>query len=452
MLCLPAHGHGVAIPNSFKRLLRLKAGIWDVPELPGFGGPLIAEGVVQQSQSFAADAMGAKRCWYGVNGATGLLQSALLGVARPGEAVLIPRNAHKSLIQACVIGGLTPVIYEVPFLVDRGHNAPPDEMWLQEVIDSLPMEGLAIAAAVLLHPTYHGYALDIKPLVDQLHEVGLPVLVDEAHGTHLAAEVGEGLPPSALKSGADLIVNSLHKSGLGLSQTAVLWLKGDLVDVTRLEQSIELFQTSSPSSLLLASCESALDEWNTPNGLERLKSAVQQAREISRKLLNHGLPLLETQDPLRLILHTASVGINGFEADKWFLDRGLIAELPEPGCITFCLGFSPQKGVSDLINKHWQDLLAFKKDTTPFHDFVPPPSKRVVVPAVKPLRAFKGPTRIVALSEAVGEVVAELICPYPPGIPLVIPGEKIDQAMGDWLVKQKKMWVGNVPDQLAVLI
>jgi lysine decarboxylase/arginine decarboxylase len=109
-LFLPAHGRGQALPREFKRLLRQRAGVWDLPELAEIGGPLEPEGAVGESQRESAAAMGADRCWYGVNGATGLLQAALLAIAQPGDAVLMPRNVHRSLIQACVLGDIKPLL------------------------------------------------------------------------------------------------------------------------------------------------------------------------------------------------------------------------------------------------------------------------------------------------------------------------------------------------------
>ena len=124
-LFLPAHGRGSALPAEFRRLLKRRAGVWDLPELPEIGGPLEPEGAVALSQQHAAEAMGVARCWYGVNGATGLLQAALLGLCRPGQSVLLPRNAHRSLIQACLLGQLNPLLFDLPFPASGANPSPP---------------------------------------------------------------------------------------------------------------------------------------------------------------------------------------------------------------------------------------------------------------------------------------------------------------------------------------
>ena len=206
-LFLPAHGRGAALPDGLRQLLRRRAGLWDLPELPSLGGPLEPDGAVAASQRSAAARMGVARCWYGVNGATGLLQAALLAMVRPGERVLLPRNVHRSLIQACVLGDLRPVLFDLPYQSDRGQPAPVDATWIERVLEALPCDQAPIRAAVLVHPTYQGYANDPTAVIQRLQQRGCCVLVDEAHGCHFAAGVDHPLPPSALHCGADLVVH-----------------------------------------------------------------------------------------------------------------------------------------------------------------------------------------------------------------------------------------------------
>ncbi len=450
-LFLPAHGRGVGLPRELRALLKNRPGVWDLPDLPEIGGPLIRDGAVFESQKESAEVFGAKRLWYGVNGATGLLQAALLSVARPGQAVLMPRNVHRSLIQACLLGDVTPVFFEIPFLVDRGHFLPPDEKLLLEVLEYLNHYQLKVAAAVLVHPTYHGYAQDIKPLIDQLHRRGLPVLVDEAHGTHFAFVDDDSLPQSALTSGADLVVHSLHKSAGGLTQTAALWLKGDRVDPVIIDRSISWIQTTSPSSLLLASCEASIRDLSSSVGRKNLKRRLDEAKEIESRLREFGLPLLKTQDPLRLIWHTALVGISGLEVDQWLISKGLFAELPEPGSLLFCLGFANQRGLSSLMQRLWTEMISRNRWGGIPLRFVGPPIPKVSFNRMKLRDAWNAPTQRLALRKAVGKISAELICPYPPGIPLLIPGEKLDEDRVCWLIDQNRLWPNQVSSHISVV-
>jgi arginine/lysine/ornithine decarboxylase len=450
-LFLPAHGRGQALPEEFKRLLRQRAGVWDLPELAEIGGPLEPEGAVGESQRNSAAAMGADHCWYGVNGATGLLQAALLAMAQPGDAVLMPRNVHRSLIQACVLGDIEPLLYNVPYQTKQGHSAPPNLAWIKKVLADLPNHQRKIKAAVLVHPTYQGYANDPSDIIHALHEQGFSVLVDEAHGSHLAAAIDLDLPPSSLHCGADLVVHSLHKSAAGLAQTAVLWLKGKRVDRERIERCLGWVQTTSPSALLLASCESALKQLSNPRDKRILADRINEARLIQSRLIQSGVPLIETQDPLRIVLHTGSAGISGIDADAWFMQNGLIAELPEPGTLTFCLGLSKHRNLHSKMSRAWKKLIQSNQNQSAQKDFATPPLPLLAKPDVKLSKAWNAPSKVLTFEQSEGEVASELVCPYPPGIPLLIPGERVDHARALWLAEQSRLWSDVLPNGIKVM-
>ena len=450
-LCLPAHGRGLALPPAFKHLLSRRPGLWDLPELPCIGGPLISDGAVADSQRQAAAAMGVERAWYGVNGATGMLQAALLAVAAPGEAVLIPRNSHRSLLQACLLGDLVPLLFDLPFQTDRGQPAPVDHAWMQRVLSELPRDAPPIAAAVLVHPTYQGYANDPTAVIQLLQKQGWPVLVDEAHGSHLALADGDELPPSALRGGADLVVHSLQKSSSGLAQTAVLWQQGRRVDPDAVERSLGWLQTTSPSALLLASCETAVMAWRDRAGQQQFRRRLQEARQLRERLIRNGLPLLANQDPLRLVLHTGALGISGSEADAWLLPRGLVAELPEPATLTFCLGLAKRRGLASLITRRWRQLLKAHPDRQPQSAFSRPPLPLVATLSMPLGQAWRAPVDCVPLSEAEGGIAAEPICPYPPGIPLLVPGERLDRPRWTWLSEQQQHWGDQIPQTVRLV-
>jgi Arginine/lysine/ornithine decarboxylases len=158
--------------------------------------------------------------------------------------------------------------------------------------------------------------------------------------------------------------------------------------------------------------------------------------------------LLRTPDPLRLIWHTAAAGIHGLEADAWLLQRRLIAELPEPGCLTFCLGFARHRGLAGRMLRRWQQLRLALGNATPLPPFTPPPLPLLGAPERHLVEAWRGPQRAVPLDDACGAIAAELICPYPPGIPLVIPGERLDRSRLRWLQEQRQLW----PDQIAAMV
>ncbi len=451
-LFLPAHGRGGALPRKLKDLLRLRPGIWDLPELFEIGGPLINEGAIAESQKGFASKMNVKNCWYGVNGATGLIQSSLLALARPGQAVLMPRNIHKSCIQICLLSGITPIFFDVPFLSDRGHADVFDRRWLQKIFDKTSSLEDEIAAVILVNPTYHGYSADIESLIKEIHSHSLPVLVDEAHGSYLISQVRPDLPKSALSSGADLVVHSLHKSAHGLAQTAVLWFQGARVDPFRIERCLDLLQTSSPSSLLLASCESSLNELLGSEGKKKIISCIDQADSLHQFLKTNNVPLLENSDPLRIILHTSKFGLSGIEVDKQFIEDGIIGELPEPGTLTFCLGFSSHERLGKRFVRAWEKILNSSIRQKEFTFFKRPPFEIVSKPTQSCDLAWLSDYEKVKLIDSVGRIAAEIVCPYPPGIPLLVPGEILDPARVEWLTEQREIWPDQIPAFVRVVI
>jgi len=450
-LFLPAHGRGNALPQKLRKLLKLKPGIWDLPELFEIGGPLIDEGAIAESQKCSASKVGVDRCWYGVNGATGLLQSSLLALARPGQAILMPRNIHKSCIQACLFGGLTPILFDVPFLSDRGHASVFDRRWLQRAFRKAKELEEDIAAVVLVNPTYQGYSADIESLIKEVHSHSLPVLIDEAHGAYLISNVRSDLPKSALSFGADLVVHSLHKSALGLVQSAVLWSQGDKVDPFKIKRSIELLQTSSPSSLLIASCETSINELIDPQGQKKLISRIEEAEFFSEFLIRHEVPLLKNSDPLRIILHTSKFGLNGIEVDEKFIEKRIIGELAEPGTLTFCLGFSSHKGLGKKFVRIWNEIVKSSFRQQNFSSFIRPPFNIVSKPSKPCSSSWVSDFEKVSLKDSIGRISVDMICPYPPGIPLLVPGEILDEARINWLIDQRCFWPEQIPDFLRVI-
>ncbi len=446
-LFLPAHGRGNALPKKLRKLLKQRPGIWDLPELFEIGGPLIVEGAIADSQKLSAYKVGVDRCWYGVNGATGLLQSSLLALLKPGQAVLMPRNVHKSCIQACLFGGFTPILFDVPFLSDRGHASIFDRNWLQRVLRKAKELEEDIAAVVLVNPTYQGYSTDIESLIKEVHSYSLPVLVDEAHGSYLISQIRSDLPKSAISFGADLVVHSLHKSASGLAQSAVLWSQGNKVDPYKIEKSIELLQTSSPSSLLLASCESSINELIESQGQKKLISRIEEAESLSEFLISNEVPLLENSDPLRIILHTSKFGLSGIEVDKKFIKKGIIGELAEPGTLTFCLGFSSHRGLGQRFLRIWNEILQSSFAQPKFPLFTRPPFEIVSKPSSL---SWGSDFEKVNLKDSIGRISVEMVCPYPPGIPLLIPGEILDEARVEWLMEQRSFWPDQIPDFVRV--
>jgi lysine decarboxylase len=440
-LHLPAHGRGRGLAPALRWLLRRPPGSWDLPELPALGGPLEPEGAVAEAQAACASLLGAERCWFGVNGASGLLQAALLAMVPPGSRVLLPRNLHRSLLHACVLGQIEPLLFDLPFDPLTGLWLPPTAPHLERVLAAAaPYHPEAV---VLVDPTYQGLAADLPALVDLIHAhggPGLPVLVDQAHG--------DG---AALAAGADLVVLSLQKAGGGLAQSAALLAQGSRIEASNLERSLLWLQTSSPSALLLASTAAALAHGRSAAGEQQRRRAVARATRLRKRLEGLGFPLVANGDPLRLVLATGPLGIRGSEADGWLLERGVVAELPEPGALTFCLGLAPPAALERRLPACLLDLRC-NLGGPPLPPFVPPPLPLVGIPQLAVGVAWRSQAEVVPLAQAIGRIAAEPLCPYPPGIPLLIPGERIDAPRAAWLEGQRALWPRQIADTVRVVV
>jgi lysine decarboxylase len=265
------------------------------------------------------------------------------------------------------------------------------------------------------------------------------VLVDQAHG--------DG---AALAAGADLVVLSLQKAGGGLAQSATLLAQGSRIEPARLERSLLWLQTSSPSALLLASTAAALAHGRSDAGMRQRHRAVARATRLRQRLEGLGFPLVANHDPLRLVLATGPLGIRGTEADGWLLERGVVAELPEPGALTFCLGLAPPAALERRLPPCLLDLRQ-NLGGPPLPPFAPPPLPLVAAPELAVGLAWRSQAQEVPLAQAIGRIAAEPLCPYPPGIPLLIPGERIDAPRAAWLEGQRALWPGQIADTVKVV-
>ncbi len=434
-LFFPAHSRGAALPKKLVKLLKYPPGYWDLPELPEIGSPISQSGLINKSQRELSGKFEAKGCFFGVNGASGLIQSAIIAMANPGETILMPRNVHISVIKTCAMQNILPIFFDLEFSSETGHYKPITKIWLENVFKKLNFNENKIVGVILVSPSYQGYAGDLEPLIDLCHQKNLPVLVDEAHGSYFLFCENLNLPKSALSLNADLVVQSLHKSLNGLTQTAVLWYKGNLVNEHNLMKSINLLQTTSPSSLLISSCEESIKDWLNKKSLSKYQKRILEAKSIYKTLIQKNIPLIETQDPLKIVVNTSKVGIDGFTADKFFYKNGLIAELPEMMTLTFCLGFANHKDFLNLFEKLWNKLLLNSKKLKSFE--VPQSSfKLVQSPEIEIGIAWRSETRSIPFSQSLNKISGDIICPYPPGIPLIVPGEKIDMARINWINNQ----------------
>ena len=437
-LFFPSHNRGKALPQKLIQLLREDPGLWDLPELPELGSPLSDFGLIKDSQDYFAKEFAVNNCWFGVNGASGLLQSSILSMANPGEYILLPRNIHISVIKICLVANIIPIFFDLEFSEVTGQYLPIKKEWLKKIFDNNLLNNKKISGIVFVNPHYQGFSCEIKPLVELCHRFEIPVLVDEAHGSYFLFCQDPDLPNSAVNAKADLVVHSLHKSLNGLTQTAMLWHHGNIIDKSKISRTVNLLQTTSPNSLLIASCEESIRDWLKKDSLEKYKKRIREARNIYKELVSRNVPLIKTDDPLKIVLNTGSHGIDGFTADEYFYKKGVISELPEMMTLTFCLGFVEQKNFIDMFENLWKSLLSSIKERKELKP-IKPPFSLIQIPEIPPSESLLRDSQKVNLNQSIGRISADIICPYPPGIPLAIPGERIEKDRVDWLIKQGLM-------------
>ncbi|MBD0336112.1 MAG: aminotransferase class I/II-fold pyridoxal phosphate-dependent enzyme [Cyanobacteria bacterium Co-bin13] len=428
----PGHKRGQGTPAPLKVLLGEAVFRADLPELPELDNLFAPEGAIAQAQSLAAAAFGAEQTWFLANGSTCGIEAALLAVCRPGDKIIVPRNAHQSVVSALILTGAVPV-------------------WVQPQVDSewdlvQGVEVSAIAQALTTHPdcravllvspTYQGVCSDVAAIAHLCHERQIPLLVDEAHGPHFAFH--PDLPTPALAAGADLVVQSTHKVLSALTQASMLHVQCDRIERPRLQKALQLTQSTSPSYLLLASLDAARQQMAL-EGHERLTATLALAQRVRRQLaVLPGLRVFDQTalggnfqlDLTRLTVEVSDLGLSGFAADTLLHEElGVTAELPTLRHLTFILslGNSPADGdqlvqaLTELSKRYYKALAA-----TPAAPRVEPLAAPVVqVPDWLPRDAFFAAAEAVPAAEAIGRLSGETLCPYPPGIPLVLPGEVI---------------------------
>ncbi len=418
---MPGHKRGRALDRELVTLLGEAVFRADVPELPEI------EAAIAEAETLAASAYGADRTWFLVNGSTAGVQAMLLATCAPGDTILIGRNCHKSAIAGLILTGAMPVYLAPEEHADYAIDGGIAPCTLEAAIAAYPQ-----AKAVLLtSPNYHGICGDLAQLVAIAHRHGLLALVDAAHGAHLGFH--PDLPPSALQCGADLVVQSAHKVAFSVTQSALLHQRGDRVDRERVRAALKMVQSSSPNLLLLASLDGSRRQLAL-QGKAWLGKTLELAAEARSRL--QAFPGLRTfgagdipwLDATRLTVRVDGWGMTGFEADARCCDAlGVVPEMPSLRHLTFLIGCGNAREDIDKLIAAFARLAPPSVPVQPL-DLPTPSSAAQLRPQVclSPREAWFAPRRDrVPLPQALGGICAELLCPYPPGIPALCPGEVV---------------------------
>jgi arginine decarboxylase len=414
----PGHKQGQGGAIALTDLIGHQALRADLPELPELDNLFAPQGAIAASQELAAQTFGAEQTWFLANGSTCGILAAILATCEPGQKIILPRNVHQSAIAALILSGAMPV-FVTPHAEIRSLTP-------EQVASALEQHPDA-KAVVMVYPTYYGVCEDIRAIASLTHQFNVPLLVDEAHGAHFAFH--PELPISALEAGADLAVQSTHKTLSAMTQASMLHVQGNRVDRDRISKSLQLVQSTSPSYLLLASLDAAQHQMAT-EGRALMKRTLELADQARSRLYDIGLKTLDPEQVFALDRTRLTViGINGFAIDEALHQKfSITAELPSQNSLTFIISLgNTQQDIDQLIQAFAGLEIRTELDSQP------PMEMPSIVSALSPRQAFFARTEKIALDQSCDRISAELICPYPPGIPVLMPGEQITQPAIDTL-------------------
>ncbi len=445
---VPGHkgGRGNSELTDFLGKSCLKADVNSMKPLDNLCHPV---SVIKEAQDLAAEAFGAKTAFFIVNGTTGSVQTMIMTACKSGDKIIMPRNVHRSAINALVVNGAIPVY------VNPGTNKElgiPLGMSVENVKKAIA-ENPDAKAVLINNPTYYGVCSDLREIVRIAHENNMLALVDEAHGTHFY--FGENMPVSGMAAGADMAAVSMHKTGGSLTQSSIL-LCGSNINSDYVRQVINLTQTTSGSYLLISSLDIARKNLAL-NGKSIFYKTVQFA-EYARNEINKlggyyafGNELCDNNaffdfDKTKLSVHTRDIGLAGIEVyDILRDDYGIQIEFGDIGNILAIISAGDRAlEIERLISSLSEIKRLYSKDKTGMfdHEYINPE----VITA--PQKAFYSNKRSVPINQSSGMVCGEFVMCYPPGIPILAPGEKITDEIINYInyAKEKGCFMTGTQD------
>ena len=436
---VPGHKRGKGNPELTK-FLGEKCLTVDVNSMKPLDNLCHPVSVIKEAEELAARAFGAQHAFFMVNGTTSAVQSMIMSVCKRGDKIIMPRNVHRSAINALIISGAVPVYVNPSINKQLGIPLGMSVADVKKAIEQNPD-----AKAVLVNnPTYYGICSDLRTITKLAHQHGMKVLVDEAHGTHFY--FGENLPVSAMAAGADMAAVSMHKTGGSLTQSSFLLSNHPDLHQGYIRQIINLTQTTSGSYLLLSSLD--LSRRNLAlHGKEifaRVKELAQYAREEINKLggfyafsseLIDGDAIFDF-DTTKLSVHTRDIGLAGIEVYDLLRDEyDIQIEFGDIGNILAIISVGDNMFVMErLISAMAEIKRIYQKDKAGMydHEYINP---EVVM---TPQEAFYAAKRAMPIEQSAGQICSEFVMCYPPGIPILAPGERITQEILDYIAYAKE--------------
>lgn len=435
----PGHKQGRGVDPEVLAVLGDSMFTADVLSLNGFDDRKESRGVLKEAEKLLAEAVHADRTFFATCGSSMSVKTAMICVAGPGEKLLIARNAHKSVIAGLVISGIEPVWVPARFDPRWQILHPPGAEEIAALLEAHP----DAKGVLVVSPTDWGSCADLAGIATVCHAHGVPLIVDEAWGAHLP--FSEDFPSWGMDAGADVVVTSVHKMGAAVEQSSTYHLQGDLVDPKLLAKRADIFGTTSSSALVYAS----IDGWRrhmVRDGkrlwsqvlarAERVRAAVEALEGIDlmgREVVGpHGAADL---DPMRLTMDVQPLSITGYVAADWLrAERRVDVATSDQRHLTVQISLGDDDSTEAQLIDGLRALRAAAAGLPPAGKAPEPgPELYEAEAAMLPRDAFFAAAEHVPVGEAAGRVAAEMLSPYPPGIPVVIPGELLSERVLEYL-------------------
>ncbi|MBB6733409.1 aminotransferase class I/II-fold pyridoxal phosphate-dependent enzyme [Cohnella zeiphila] len=414
----------------------------DVTELSDTDDLHHPEGVIAEAQKLAADCFGAEETRFLVGGSTAGNLAMILAVCRPGELLLVQRNVHKSIIHGLMLAGARAVFLPPETEPGSGLAVAPSERTVREALHRYP----EAKSLLLSNPNYYGLAADLSKMVQSAHERDIPVLVDEAHGAHFGQH--PAFPRSALRFGADAVVQSAHKMLSAMTMGAMLHMQGERLDRESVRSQLRMLQSSSPSYPIMASLDLARRELHTRKAecFEQALLASSRIREGIAPLPFAALSLAPegawglTMDPLKLVLYDETGTLDGFRLRDELEKQGCLAEMADDRFVVLALGTGTEPSDGERLVDALRAIapLAEAGEAGKRENGWQRESEPEQRPIPEPVAFRRGAerTETVRLEDAEGRISGEWVIPYPPGVPELFPGERIERAA----VERLRQW------------
>lgn len=393
----------------------------DTTEIDGTDNLHNAQDIIKKSQDRAAKIFSSDKTIYLVNGSTCGIQSAIMSVCHPQSKLITNRDCHQSVINACILGDIKPVYIEAQVCTNTNIVQGVKIDNVKKVID----DNLDSKAIILTYPTYYGVTYDLEEICTYAHSKDIIVIVDEAHGAHLG--LSDDLPKPAIKQGADIVIQSTHKTLPAFTQSSMIHIKGNRVNENKLLSMLRIMESSSPSYMLLSSLELAVDIYDK-YGKKLMNELLRLIEDFTLKFKNDENILIKNEnDNTKIFISLKELGITGYELDNILRNKYSIqVELSNYYGVLLISTIGNTKDDFNSLETALRDIIStykIKKIKLKEIDY----PKEIPIKIMNPREAFYRDKKLVNLKNSIGKISGEYIIPYPPGISLVSPGEIITQ-------------------------